>query len=63
MSKFYDKSHASCSITIIKKNHILWKDENLHNKNAEEDQTGAGNIVFEGWQGSCSVLEELKGQI
>lgn len=46
------------TITKIKKSHILWKDENLHNKNAEKDQTGAGNIVFEGRQGCCSVLEE-----
>lgn len=39
------------------KAYILWKDENLHNKNAEKDQTGAGDIVFEGRQGCCSVLK------
>lgn len=40
--------------------HVLWKDKNLHDKNAEKDQVGACHVVFEGWQGCCSVLEEQK---
>lgn len=40
--------------------HVLWKDKNLHDKNAEKDQIGARDVVFEGWQGCCSVLEEQK---
>ena len=43
---------------MILQNDILWKDENLHNENAEKDHTRAGDIVFEGRQGRCSVLEE-----
>lgn len=34
----------------------LWQDENLNYKDAEEDQTGAGDVVLEGRQGRCSVL-------
>lgn len=45
------------------KSHVLWKDKNLHNKDAEKDQVGASHIVFEGWQGCCSVLEEWKDVI
>lgn len=37
--------------------HVLWKDENLHNENAEKDQASTGDIVFEGRQGCCSVLK------
>lgn len=48
------------AFVIVKKysSHILWKDEDLHNKNAEKDQICAGDIIFEGWQGRCSVLKE-----
>lgn len=40
--------------------YVLWEDKNLYNKNAEKDQVGAGDVVFEGWQSCCSVLEEWK---
>lgn len=40
--------------------HILWQDQNLHNKNAEKDQTGASDVVFKGRQGCCSVLKRSK---
>lgn len=40
------------------KSHVLWKNKDLHDENAEKDQIGAGNVVFEGWQGCCSILEE-----
>lgn len=41
-----------------KKKYKLWKDKNLHDKNADEDQAGAGDVVFEGRQCCCSVLEK-----
>lgn len=41
-----------------RKSYKLWKDKNLHDKNADEDQAGAGDVVFEGRQGCCSVLEK-----
>lgn len=44
-------------ISLYYEAHILWKDENLHNENAEKDETSAGDIVFEGRQGCCSVLK------
>lgn len=40
--------------------HILWQNQNLHNENAEKDQTGAGDIVFKGRQVCCSVLKRLR---
>lgn len=40
--------------------HILRQDQNLHNENAEKDQTGAGDIVFKGRQVCCSVLKRLR---
>lgn len=43
--------------------HVLWKDKNLHNKNAEKNQVGAGDVVFEGRQGCCSVLKEWKSGV
>lgn len=42
------------------KSHVLWENKDLHDKNAEKDQIGAGDVVFEGWQGCCSVLEEWR---
>lgn len=42
------------------KMHILRQDQNLHNENAEKDQTGAGDIVFKGRQVCCSVLKRLR---
>lgn len=53
----YPKIKNGC---MQNKSHVLWKDKNLYNKNAEKDQVGAGDVVFEGWQGCCSVLEEWK---
>lgn len=53
----YDKSNVISSI-MLHRAYILWQDENLHNENAEKDQTGAGDIVFEGRQDCCSVLKE-----
>lgn len=43
---------------LSKKSYKLWQDENLHDEDADEDQTGAGYVVFEGWQRCCSVLEK-----
>lgn len=40
--------------------HILRQDQNLHNENAEKDQTGAGDIVFKCRQVCCSVLKRLR---
>lgn len=52
----YDNSNVNSSIMLYRV-HILWQDENLHNENAEKDQTGAGDIVFESRQDCCSVLK------
>lgn len=55
MLNLYTKIIIGC---MQDKSSLLGKDKNLHNKNAEKDQVGAGDVVFEGWQVCCSVLEE-----
>lgn len=38
---------------------ILWQDQDLHDENAEEYQAGTGDVIFEGRQGRCSILQGI----
>lgn len=44
------------------KNHLLWQYQDLHNKNAEEYETGTSHIILKCRQSSCSILEGKKKQ-
>lgn len=56
---FAKVEHSAGHLSVrMKKSYKLWKDENLNDEDADEDQTGAGDVVFEGWQSCCSVLEK-----
>jgi hypothetical protein len=41
--------------------YLLWQYENLHDKDAEENETSTGHVILECWQCSGSVLKEEKG--